>query len=674
MAQEDTDQIKSDAKTEENLENVAEQLGEDADLSELIRYRQLTLANKLNINKAEAEDLTPLYLLSDIQIGNLILHRSKHGKLLALEELQSIEGFDLQTIEALLPYVSVNESDFFIEHWSDIWRRGKHQFTLRYEQVLEDKQGYILHREDETGEKGYLGDASKLYARYRFTLGRKLSYGITAEKDPGEEFFAGTQSQGFDFYSAHVFVRDISFVKSIALGDYQASYGQGLVLWSALAFGKGSDLSSIKRNPMGIAPYTSVNEALFRRGAAASIQKGKWSLDVLYSNKNWDANVIASDTSEATDELFVSSLGEDGYHRTKSEIEDKDAIQEQMLASHLAFRNKRFTAGFTIAQHVFDGKLNPGSQLYNIDYFRGDELLNYSVDYNYVFKNINLFGELAQNKKGSIAYTGGALISLGQYINWVLLYRNIDMAYNSFLVNSIRESSNGGESGILNGITIKPSSQWQLSAYFDMFQFPWLRYQVNAPSIGYEYLFQIDYKPSRKVLLYARIKEQDKKANSSDDEDESIDYLVSEKSSQLRLHASYQVHPNFSLKTRMERIRYQKESKDENGYVFYQDFSYEKLGSPFSLTLRYALFDSPSYDSRVYAYENDVPGAYSIPAYYHKGARYYALVKYRIRKGMSIWGRYSVFNYFNRDLIGSGNEAIDGNIKSDIKAVLRIDF
>jgi len=47
---------------------------------------------------------------------------------------------------------------------------------------------------------------------------------MTMEKDPGEEFFRGSNRVGFDFYSAHLYYRNISrTVKALAFGDYQVN-------------------------------------------------------------------------------------------------------------------------------------------------------------------------------------------------------------------------------------------------------------------------------------------------------------------------------------------------------------------------------------------------------------------------------------------------------------------
>ena len=91
------------------------------------------------------------------------------------------------------------------------------------------------------------------------------------EKDPGEEFFTGSKKQGFDFYSGHFFMKNFGVLKALAVGDYQAQFGQGLTFWSGLAFGKSADAIGIKRNAVGLRPYTSVDENRFLRGVATTV-------------------------------------------------------------------------------------------------------------------------------------------------------------------------------------------------------------------------------------------------------------------------------------------------------------------------------------------------------------------------------------------------------------------
>ena len=102
--------------------------------------------------------------------------------------------------------------------------------------------------------------------------------------------------------------------------------------------------------------------------------------------------------------------------------------------------------------------------------------------------------------------------------------------------------------------------------------------------------------------------------------------------------------------------------------------SYKKLSFPFSFSLRYAIFDTESFNSRIYAYENDVLYAFSIPAYNGRGTRFYVTTKYRIKRGVDLWLRFAQTYYTDRVTIGSGREEIDGNTRSEVKAQLRFKF
>src|SRR6185436_7332412 len=281
-----------DQKIEERIENIAQTADEGADFTEIAENLKYFSRHPVNLNNTTREELQELGLLNDIQIENLFGHIEKNGRLLATEELQSIDGFDLETIYSILPYVKVNEE--YVpdkESFKKIFKDGKHFLMLRSQRILETQKGFVTP-EDSTASH-YLGNPWKYYARYRFTFEKKLSIGITAEKDPGEEFFHGSQSS-FDFYSAHLFIKDVGPIRALAIGDYHLEYGQGLALWTGLAFGKTSEVLIAKKNAPGILPYTSSIEAGFRRGAAVSLGIKKFSLDLFYSNTKFDGNVTDS--------------------------------------------------------------------------------------------------------------------------------------------------------------------------------------------------------------------------------------------------------------------------------------------------------------------------------------------------------------------------------------------
>ena len=129
-----------------------------------------------------------------------------------------------------------------------------------------------------------------------------------------------------------------------------------------------------------------------------------------------------------------------------------------------------------------------------------------------------------------------------------------------------------------------------------------------------------------------------------------------------------------TLRTRSEWSVIKSYSGVDNGNMIYQDIIYKPMMKKYSFSFRYVLFSTDSYDSRIYAYENDVLYSYSIPAYYNTAYRYYILIRYKFNKTFDLWVRYSMTSYSDIDTIGSGNEKINGHNKSDVKVQIRLKF
>jgi hypothetical protein len=101
---------------------------------------------------------------------------------------------------------------------------------------------------------------------------------------------------------------------------------------------------------------------------------------------------------------------------------------------------------------------------------------------------------------------------------------------------------------------------------------------------------------------------------------------------------------------------------------------YKPMLTPYAVVLRLQYFETDSYDARVYAYENDVLYNYSIPAFYDKGFRYYLTCNFDMNKRISFWLRWAQTIYQDKDIIGSGPDAINGNKRSEIKLQARLIF
>lgn len=143
-----------------------------------------------------------------------------------------------------------------------------------------------------------------------------------------------------------------------------------------------------------------------------------------------------------------------------------------------------------------------------------------------------------------------------------------------------------------------------------------------------------------------------------------------------RFNIQYPAGNAIKLRNRVEFLRYQVNSGAvENGFVIWQDITYKQLGKRISFTARYALFQTDSYNSRIYGYESDMLYAFSIPAYYNRGSRVYALINWDISRNAEIWVRAAQTFYSNQRVISEGSlNEIQGNTRTEIKVQVRIKF
>lgn len=666
--------VSNDENIENKIENIASDADESVDLTQLTDQFEYLKENPLNLNTATRDELETSGLFSLQQVNAIIMHRDSTGYFIDVRELQALNGFDLPFIASIFAYVTAYDLQTEIKNSvRNIAKYGTSRFIVRTTMVPQKSEGYYRNKEDK--DEGYLGSPLKLYTQYRYSFRRNFSFNITAEKDAGEQFFKRTQKNGYDFYSAHLAIGNIGIIKTLVIGDYELKYGQGLTVWSGLAYGKTSDVVTAKRNAEGIRPYGSVNEQLFKRGVAISLGKKKINVDLFFSNKKFDGNTSIGDTLAGQEEEIFTSFIESGYHRTLTELEDKNSITETFMGGNVGYKFKNFKIGATAWNAHYSKPFIKTAQPYNQFDFTGSNLFKAGIDYNYIYRNYNFFGEVSRSDNGSIAAINGLIASLGSNASVSIVNRHYPRNFYSLYSAAFGEATkNQNESGTFIGITTKPLRQITISGYYDLFTFPWLTFLADAPSKGFEYLWQVTYTPSRGVELYLRGRQKTKEENART-ENILTDYLVDNTRWNYRFNVSYKISKAFTLKSRIEASEVHREgNRTETGFLFYQDVVFKPLSFPVSFAARYCIFDTDSYNSRIYTYENDVVGSYSIPAFADRGTRYYIMLRYTLRKGVDFWLRYAQTSYANVNTIGSGLDEINGSTKSEIKAQVRLQF
>jgi len=652
--------------TEQQLENVTEnnedlETEDDSYLQQLAQFQK----NPLNLNTADAGQLKELIVLSALQIQNLISYRQVLGKLINIYELQAVPGWDISTIQKLRPYVTVSDQPLFFDALGQRLRDGERQVLVRVSQVLEKSRGYLL--DSSTATNFYPGSPQKIFARYKYVYKNLLQYGIVGEKDAGEQFFKGAQKEGFDFYSAHFFVRNLGIIKSLALGDYTVNLGQGLTSWMSLAFKKSPDITAIKRQAAVLRPYNSAGEINFHRGAGITVGKNNWEATVFGSYRNIDGNLNPADSAQSEEE-FISSLQTSGFHRTKSEAEDKGVQRQIAFGGNFSYQLKKLHIGVNGVQYQFRLPLVKQPEPYNKYALSGKSFGNYSTDYSYTWRNMHMFGEIAFTDKRYHALVNGILISAANNVDMSLLYRNISRGYQSLYTSAFTENTfPTNEKGLFTGISVRPASGWRIDAYADVFKFPWLKFRVDAPTSGSDYLVQLTYKPNRVLEIYSRFKAESKSINVNP-EDLTTDPVLPQPRQNWRTQLSYKLNQAVTLRSRAEIVWFNKNSENpEQGFQMFADVLYKPLMKKYSGNVRLQYFETDSYNSRLYAFENDVLYSFSIPVFYEKGYRYYININYDINKKFSVWAKLAQTVYPEREEIGSGLDVIKNNHRTEGK-------
>ncbi len=669
---------KKDVVLEDLVEEIAANSDEELDYSTIYDDLQYFLDNPLNLNEATVGQLNKLHFLNQIQIDGILNYRKKYGDFQTIYELQLIEGFDAEDVERLLPFVTIEhvKTDYTL-NYDKILEWGRHEVFFRTQTYLQPMAGYNIPDSviaDNPDKARYLGNPLKYYIRYKFHYRDRVQWGITAEKDPGEQFFAGAQKYGFDYYSAHLQIDEIWKFKRVLIGDYQAQFGQGLALWTGLTMGKSSYVLNVKKKSRGIRKYASTDENQFMRGAGVVMEFNNFTFTTFGSYHKIDANISTFDSLDMTDIREISSIQNTGYHRTPSEIEDRHAIGETIFGANISYQDSLIKTGLTFVDYSFSADLLRDPKPYQIYEFQGHNNFNLGWDYEFELMKFHFFGETAISQSGGLATVNGVFIPLEHRISLVTLYRNYSPKYQAYFSGAFAEGShNENEKGLYFGLEIYPYPKFKISSYLDTYTFPWLNYRINTPlANGLEYFTQIDYNPSRNVSMYLRYKHEIKPQNISDDA--FIKYPVDTKKWDLRYHISFQVSHNLTLRNRVEFTGYQKDTTIESGFMAYQDIRYQSQKYPLTAYFRYAVFDAP-YDARIYAYENDILYAFSVPGYFYRGFRMYLVGKYEINRHLTVWAKYSQYTFTDRDVISEGSlNEIDGNTKSEIKLQLRYKF
>ena len=601
-----------------DIYNAAMELGE-VDYEQLQSDLYALHDAPIDLNNTSDEELSQLYFLSPQQIDEILAYADKHP-FQSLFELRMIQSLADYEIRDLLPFVTITPNPLTTNSLIP------NSLILYPREVFAHANHEIITRVDARNIEGFEGtDPIYIQTRYRFDYQRRVTFGAQLRRP------VGGMAKDLQ-YGGYLQLRDIGHLHSLVAGNFQASFGQGLVLAPVFRTGKSAYVQSVGQQTNGLRYYSSVDgEGL--HGAGATLR--------------WEWN-------KAT-RLDISAL----YSMKHA----NDSIWHHVVGANITVRHKRFEMQLTGIENIWSDSIHPyRNAKYNQHYFRGynQAVLGASVRYNHGW--FDLFGEYAatQNYKrfeetiNGEAYTplntphwgfgtmAGSRIYPTNGVTFIALYRYYSPFFDNALGYAFSETSRiGDENGGYLGFDITRLQNWRFSGYGDVFYFSGPKYGIpDAPSLGYDALFETQYhKPLNTKLSTLNFTFRLRAKQKGD---------LSTYST--RFQFNYQLGP-WSFRTTAD-ANITSNSKITNSLIPYglslaQDFAYDfqspmsNVQFPMSIRLRLQAFDAREWENRIYIYEHDVLYAFSIPATYGLGGRAYLSLRWQIIPQLALYFRVS---------------------------------
>ena len=650
------EEVLEDLSVNNDINNSVNSLNWENELEELSNRLQ----EPVNLNSATREQLEQFPFLSDIQIEHLLAYIYIHGQMETIYELQLVEELDRQTIQYLLPFVCIkainNEPAF---RWKtmlkDAGRYGKNEVLTRLDIPFYKRKGY---------EHTYLGPSVYNSVKYTFRYRDQLYAGGVAEKDAGEPFAALHNSYGYDYYSFYLLLQNCGRLKSLAVGNYRLSFGQGLVMSTDYLMGKTIYASSFNNRSTGIKRHSSTDEYNYFRGVATTVALTKrLSVSAFYSHRNMDGVVTDGE---------ITSVYKTGLHRSRKEADKKNLLTSQLTGGNVSYQQNHIRLGITGVYYVFNRPYEPeltGYSKYNI---HGNHFYNLGIDYAYRWRRFSFQGETAIGKQGW-ASLNRLQYSPVQDIQFMLIHRFYSYDYWAMYTHSFGEGSTvQNEQGYYVGLETTPFSHWRFFVSFDLFSFPWKKYRINKPSRGTDGLIQATFTPRTNLSMYLKYRYKQKERDLTGSKGTLTLPIFHH---QLRYRLNYSLNDVFSSRTTLDYNHFHSQDRAATkGYQVTQMISSQLPWTRLFADVQGSYFCTDDYDSRVYVSEKGLLYTFYTPSFQGRGFRCAVRLRYELNKHWLFITKFGETIYLNRNEIGSGNDLIYGNKKADIQMQLRIKF
>ncbi len=557
---------------------------EELSAEELERYEDLR-RKPLDLNRCGRSRLLACGLFTPFQVASILEHRRQGGEILSLTELMLIEGFTSRKVDALRHFIVIRAEDGPI---------GAKK--LRPELDLELRGAVSVpvpdSRSKDRGEQR-TGYGSKLH----LSLGQRAELSIVGRKSYDSGRF-GPVSASAVYYGRR-------YLGKVVLGAFNARFGEGLTQWSGFSLSSLSSVASFRKSGSGLSPSASFSPGM--TGMAADFNLRRFTLSTA---------IGCAPEALAKLGLFTKASGSTNPGSTAPGIE---------ALADLSWTGRLIHAGVTATCEAAGV------------HFLGS------------LPNLSLFGETSLTYKGAFSAIAGTVWTPEYARKFALQLRWFD------------PSIKGKNSGAAFGFEL-PDWCFTLDA----------RYRADTRKQKYRGFLRY----SKEIILPARprapssvpppevnlpdisshpVTEQPATVPEASAGSASVSVPARSLTVSARLAANYapgEAHPTrvelrselaftsgaWKFSTRLDGIycaSFAFHAFLEAGYLTPKLSSYLRLGG----------FLIDNWDDRIWVYERDAPGSFTVPAYYGRGVHCSLYCAWKPSRHHSLYLRTSLVSY-----------------------------
>lgn len=455
------------------------------------------------------------------------------------------------------------------------------QDKLYFREVFHYAKHEITLRADARNMENYTTDPFYAQLRYRFNYKNRVQFGLNLKRPTGAPFREME-------YGTYLQLNNIGHLKTFVAGNFQGQFGMGLVLGQPFHMGKSVYLLSTANGTEGVRKFSSASSSFdYLHGAAATFRLGMVDVTALYSLR-----------------------------------QENDTLWHHLVGANATLTHNRFRLGFTALENIWAPDSAQACFGLNARFNAG---------------RMDFSGEIAASQASEWGFAGSftACFTPVDGLGIMALYRYYSTEYRNRYAYGFSETSKiSDENGFYVGFDVNLLRQWRFMLYADGFRFAGTKFGIPYPSSGYDILTRVSYFTSPEISMNWKLRARSKAQKDT----YGLCYQLLYESGGWRLKT--QLDANLVVR---DTTVY---SVADNprltwGASIIQDVQYTFPSVPLTLQFRIQAFDILNWDNRVYAYENDVLYAFSVPATYGRGGRAYLNLRWKVLDQLSIYCRLS---------------------------------